>query len=136
MSEGDREIELIKRKKVREWLAMREGRVERAVDRPIDVTDATFDEFIKRAELVVVDCWAEWCPPCRMLEPVMEELARRFAGKVLFGKLNVDENLTTVTRFSIAEIPTLLLFKGGKLVKRVVGYRPLAELETIIKTYL
>lgn len=135
MSEEDRELELIKRRKLREWLAAEEGRAE-VVDRPLNVTDATFDDFVKRAGLVVVDCWAAWCPPCRMLEPVIEELARRFAGRVLFGKLNVDENVATVARFSIAEVPTLLLFKDGRPVRRLVGYRPLAELEAIIKAYL
>ncbi|MCX8205013.1 MAG: thioredoxin family protein [Candidatus Nezhaarchaeota archaeon] len=138
MSEESKELESIRRRKLAELkeLARKESGGGRFTDRPLDVTDKDLDEFVKKAALVVVDCWAEWCPPCLMLKPVIEELAKRFAGRALFGKLNVDENLATVRRFSIAEVPTLLVFKEGRLVGKVVGYRPLAELEAIIKAYL
>lgn len=134
MGEESLELERIRKRKLMEWIAG-EGQRGR-VDRLVSVDDEGLEEFVKRATLVVVDCWAEWCPPCRMLEPVISELARRFAGRVLFGKLNVDENPAAVRRFSITAVPTLLLFKEGRLVKRVVGYRPLEELESIIKAYL
>jgi len=86
--------------------------------------------------LIVVDCWAEWCGPCRMIEPVIEELAQGYAGKVVFGKLNVDENPQTAERFSIVGIPTLLIMKNGAEVERIVGAVPQEFIEEKLKKHL
>lgn len=91
---------------------------------PLEVTDAAFDEFTARHTLVVVDCWAQWCGPCRMLSPVIDELATELRGKVIFGKLNVDHNKGTAMRFAISSIPALLVFKEGKLADRIIGAVP------------
>lgn len=91
---------------------------------PMEVTDAAFDEFTSRYALVVVDCWAQWCGPCRMLSPVIDELATELRGRVVFGKLNVDHNKGTAMRFAITSIPELLVFKHGKLVDRIIGAVP------------
>jgi thioredoxin 1 len=91
---------------------------------PIKITDADFDKIIQKHNIVVIDCWAPWCGPCRMVEPVVEELAKEMQGKILFGKLNVDENPVTPAKHQIMSIPTLLVFKNAKLVDRIVGAMP------------
>src|ERR1700722_10438158 len=91
---------------------------------PVTVTDATFDSFIADARPTLVDFWAVWCPPCRAIAPVLEQLSGEAAGKYVIGKLNVDENQQTPAKFHIEGIPTLLIFKNGKLVDRLVGAHP------------
>jgi len=105
-------------------------------DVTVTVTDATFDKVIQSSEAVVVDCWAPWCAPCRMLAPIVEELAQAYAGKVTFGKLNTDDNPATADRFGIMSIPTLLFFKKEKLIDTAVGVVPKAYLEAKVKKLL
>ena len=107
-----------------------------ALNKPIEVSDATFKEMIQNHPLVVVDCWAPWCSPCYMVAPVIEEMARDYAGRILFGKLNVDENREVATQYQIMSIPTLLVFKNGKLADRIVGAMPRQMLEPKITRYL
>jgi thioredoxin 1 len=106
------------------------------VDVTVTVTDASFDKVVQGAEAVVVDFWAPWCGPCRMLAPIVEELASAYQGKVVFGKLNMDENPLTAERFGIMSIPTLLFFKNSKLVDSIIGVVPKAYLEGKIKKLL
>jgi len=106
------------------------------VDKPVEVTDSSFAQFIRKYPLVVVDCWAAWCGPCRMLAPIIDELAREYSGKMLFGKLNVDENPQVASQYQIMSIPTLLVFKNGKLVDRIVGVMPKQVLEQRLKRHL
>ena len=87
----------------------------------IEITDSSFDEVIKSEQPVLVDFWAEWCGPCKMIGPIVEELAGEFEGKVTIGKLDVDANQGISGRFGIRSIPTLLIFKGGEVVDKVVG---------------
>ena len=94
------------------------------------VSDATFEaEVLKSAEPVVVDFWAEWCGPCRMIAPALEEISASLGEKVKILKLNVDENPQTAQKYGIMSIPTLMLFKGGELASRQVGAAPKAKLE-------
>ena len=93
-----------------------------------DVTDGTFEEFIQSNKIAVVDCWAAWCGPCRMLSPVVEELAKE-KDDVSFGKLNVDQNRATPMKYGIMSIPTLLYFKDGQLVDKTIGALPKAAIE-------
>jgi len=88
---------------------------------PFHVTDANFDETIKKNKLVLVDFWANWCGPCRALAPTIRELANEFNGKILIGKLDVDENSGTAERFQVFSIPTMIIFKDGKEAERLVG---------------
>jgi len=87
----------------------------------IEITDANFEEIIASDKPVLVDFWAEWCGPCRMVGPVVEELAGEFEGKVIVGKVDVDANPQTSMKFGIRSIPTLLVFKNGQIVDKQVG---------------
>src|SRR5262245_52528433 len=99
------------------------------------VSDATFEaEVLKSAEPVVVDFWAEWCGPCRMIAPALEEIAGSLGGKVKIVKLNVDENPSVAAKYGIQSIPTLMLFKNGELASRQVGAAPKQKLEQWITT--
>ena len=102
----------------------------------IEITDNNFEENMKKHDLFVVDCWAEWCMPCRMVGPMIEKLAEEHDGKIVFGKLNVDHNSTVPQKYQIMSIPTLLVFKDGELVDRIVGAMPYDVLNTKIKGYL
>ncbi len=105
--------------------------------KPVDVSDQDFTEKVIEAERpVLVDFWAEWCGPCRMVAPIVEELAGEYEGKVDFTKLNVDFNPTVATTFGIRSIPTLLVFKGGKPVDQVIGAVPKAEIKKRLEAAL
>lgn len=94
----------------------------------INLTDAKFDEMVMKSSMpVVVDFWAPWCGPCRLVSPIIEELAKEYAGKVTIYKLNVDENPDTSGKFNVMSIPTVMFFKGGKPLSSVVGARSKEE---------
>ncbi|BAT61726.1 thioredoxin C-1 [Variibacter gotjawalensis] len=98
------------------------------------VSDASFEsEVLKSSEPVVVDFWAEWCGPCKMIAPALEEISGAMAGKVKIVKVNVDENPATASKYGIMSIPTLMMFKGGELTSRQVGAAPKQKLEQWIK---
>ncbi|MEL4306345.1 thioredoxin [Methanococcoides sp. LMO-2] len=90
-------------------------------DSPLHATDSNFDELVSKYPVVVIDCWAEWCGPCRKLVPVIDALAREMQGKIVFAKLNTDENQMTARNFNITAIPTLLVFSNGKPAGQIVG---------------
>ena len=98
-------------------------------NQPVTVTDANFATEVERSPLpVLLDMWAPWCGPCRMVGPVVEELAKEMAGRVRVAKLNVDENPATAARFNVQSIPTLLVLKNGREVERIVGAQPKAAI--------
>ena len=95
----------------------------------IELTDANFDEHINSGKPVVIDFWAEWCGPCRMVGPMVEELAAEYDGKAIIGKLDVDNNPGVTSKFGIRNIPTVLFFKNGSLADKQVGVAPKATLK-------
>jgi len=103
---------------------------------PQEVNDSGFDEFIKKYPLAVVDCWAEWCMPCKMLSPVIDEFAKSFEGKIVFGKAEIDKNKSIAQKFGVMSIPTLLVFKNGEHIDTIVGALPKTALEEKLNSYL
>jgi thioredoxin 2 len=106
-------------------------------DAPVTVTDGTFDSEVKGYPgPVLLDAWAPWCGPCKMVGPVLEELARTYAGRVKIAKLNVDENPLTASKYAIRSIPTLFFFKKGEMVNSIVGALPREEIERHLRAIL
>lgn len=105
-------------------------------DSPVVVTDSNFEETVGKYPYVVVDCWAPWCGPCRMLSPTVDAMAKDYKGKVVFAKLNTDDNIGTAGKFRIMSIPTLLYFRDGKLVDKSVGALPRPMLESQVNKHL
>jgi thioredoxin 1 len=99
------------------------------------LTDGSFEEAVAKYPALVVDCWAEWCGPCRMVAPIIDELAGEYQGRVVFGKLDVDENQVVAREHGIMSIPTLMFFKEGQLAGTQVGALPKAALESAIKEH-
>jgi thioredoxin 1 len=125
----DEELEEIKKRKLQKLLEKQAYPTS-----PILVNEGNFDEIIKKYPKVVIDCYADWCNPCKMIAPMIEEFAKEFFGKIVFGKLNVDENMNIAMRFNIKSIPTLLIFKNGKLVNRIVGALPRNQLKSYLQS--
>ena len=125
------ELEAIRTRKMQELLKKTRAPVE-----PVKLSDGTFSEIINKEDLVVVDCWAEWCGPCKMLSPVIDLLAKVYAGKILFAKLNVDENPESAAKFNVMSIPTLLIFKDSILVDTIIGVVPRSHIENILNRYI
>jgi len=105
-------------------------------DGMVHLTDANFDGVVKESQKLLIDCWAPWCGPCRMLAPTFEALAKDYQGKVVFAKLDTDESPKTAMSLGIHSIPTLILFKDGKQVERMTGAHPRTNIEAMIKKHL
>ncbi|MGD9047602.1 MAG: thioredoxin [Anaerolineae bacterium] len=104
---------------------------------PVHVSDETFEEMVLKAPVpALVDFWAPWCGPCRMVAPIVEELARDYHGRAMVAKINTDENVQVASQLGIMGIPTLILFKDGQEVDRVVGYAPRRAVEEKLKAQL
>jgi thioredoxin 1 len=136
----DEEIRRIKEKKLQKLIKQRSKETLEKKSKyptsPINVTDDTLQSIVQKYPVVVVDCWAEWCGPCHMISSVIEQLAAELSGKVIFGKLNVDENQVIPTKFGIMSIPTLLIFKEGKHVDTLIGALNKKTLLSQLKPYI
>jgi len=117
----DEELHRIREMKMKEMLEVMATKKHPDV---IHIDEANFQKVITSHPSVVIDFWAEWCGPCRMVGPIIEKLAQEFRGKVVFGKCNTDQNPRITTRFGISAIPTLLLFSHGTMVQRIIGAYP------------
>lgn len=129
------ELEKIRQKKLKELSGQKE-RKEKNFNAPVKGSDDNFDEMINSNPLVLVDFWAEWCGPCKMIAPVIDALAKDYAGKILVLKINVDECPQTASRFGIMSIPTVSIFKDGKIADNIVGAVPKTVLESKLNKYL
>ena len=128
------ELEAIKHKKLAEL--QKEAATKAmmsSITEPIGLTDSNFASEISKYPIMLVDFWAPWCGPCRMVSPIIEQLSREYSGKVAFGKVNVDENQKIAASFGIQSIPTLMIFRNGKAVDVMVGALPKAQIEMKLK---
>lgn len=101
----------------------------------VEISDANYESVVKGSGKLIVDCWAPWCGPCRMLAPTFEALAKDYKGKVTFAKMDTDESPKTAMSLGIHSIPTLMFFKDGQLVDRLTGARPRADIESVLKKH-
>lgn len=134
---SDDELEAIKHKKLVEL--QKEAATKAmmsSITEPIVLTDSNFASEVTKYTIMLVDFWAPWCGPCRMVSPIIEQLSREYSGRVAFGKVNVDENQRIAASFGIQSIPTLMIFKGSKAVDVIIGVMPKAQIEMKLKQQL
>jgi len=131
----DNELQQIKLKKVQAMLDQANHK-KQVNNHPLNITDDNFDNTLKTNALLVIDFWAPWCGPCRMVGPVIEQLAAEYTGKVAFAKMNVDENQRVPSNLGIMSIPTIVVFNHGQAVERIVGAYPKAHIEATFKQYI
>ena len=135
----DEELERIMQRKMNEFSlrTKRDDHVEGNLSRtPITLTDQNFNEMVNKYPLLIVDFWAPWCGPCRMVSPVIAELSQELAGKAIFGKLNVDENPMIASTFGIQSIPTIAIFKDGKAVDGIIGAASKSHIMSKLSTHI
>jgi thioredoxin 1 len=127
---NDEEIEAIKQRKMAELQkALALNTAMSSIKEPITLSDSNFKNEVSKYPILLIDFWAPWCGPCRMISPMIEQLAREYTGKVVFGKVNIDENRMITQSFGIQSIPTMIIFKNGKAVDIIVGAIPKVQLE-------
>lgn len=132
----DEEILAIKQRKLTEMQKSAMTRsATNSITRPIVLTDMNFRDEVSKYPLMLIDFWAPWCGPCKMISPIIEQLAGEYGGKVVFGKLNIDENQTVAQYFGIQSIPTMMILKNSKVVDVIVGAVPKAQIETKLKQH-
>ena len=139
MQNEDKELEEILARRRSELLSARrtnETRNHEVISTPVELTDSNFSQAVTRYPLLVVDFWAAWCGPCRMVSPVIEQLASEHAGRVVFGKVNVEENPLTVAAFGIQSIPTITIFKDGSAVDGFVGAASKSQIQIILSAHM
>ena len=136
MSE-DNELEAIKQKKLAELQKAASARATMSgLTEPVILNDSNFAPEVAKYPVMLVDFWAPWCGPCRMVGPIVEQLAREYSGKVAFGKLNVDDNQMVAGSFGIQSIPTMMILKASKVVDVMIGALPKAQIESKLKMHL
>lgn len=131
----DKELNDIMTRKRNELIARSGHTSTNSTASPVLLTDSNFNQEVEKYPLIVVDFWAPWCGPCRMVSPVIEQLAKELAGKVVFGKVNVDENPLIASAFGIQSIPTITIFKNGKAIDGFVGVASKSQMQSKIMAY-
>jgi thioredoxin 1 len=141
MKNWDEDLAKIMEKKMRKYQEQIDYNIpsnnshDKNISGPITLTDYNFDQTIRKHSLLVVDFWAPWCGPCKLVSPIIDQLANELSGKAVFGKLNVDENPTVANIFGIQSIPTLIIFKDGEAVDGIMGALPKQQLISTISRH-
>jgi len=136
MTMEDPELAEIRAKKLRELVTSVSANGPTGWTGPVTLTDATFDGETHKPGCLLVDFWAEWCGPCHRVAPVLDEVAKAHADRLRLGKLNIDENPRTPAHYGIMSIPTILLFKDGKLVDGIIGAVPRGQIEAVLSRWM
>jgi len=136
VSEDNEISAIMKRKKEILEEKLRSMNEIKKIKKPINLTDSNFDIEKSKYSLLVVDFWATWCGPCKMISPIIEQLAEQYAGKIVFGKVNVDENPHISQRFGIQSIPTLMIVKEGQVIDVMIGALPKGQIENRIEQHI
>jgi len=127
------ELEKLRKRRMEELMVKSKRKTEYP-DKPLKITDQDFDSTVGKYPLIVVDCWAGWCMPCKMMGPIIDKLAEKYKGKIVFGKLDLSENRVIPSKYKVQSIPTLLAFKNGEFIDRIIGIRP--DLEKKLRSYI
>ncbi len=123
------ELEAIRQKKMERLQTMTSGEV-------LVLDDNNLAETVREHPFVVLDCWAEWCGPCKMVAPIIEQLAVEYAGRITFAKLNIDENMGTAMKYQISAIPTMLVFRNGEMAGQIIGALPKNHIEQKLQEFM
>ncbi len=123
------ELEAIRQTKMERLQTMTSGEV-------LVLDDNNLAEIVREHPFVVLDCWAEWCGPCKMVAPVIVQLATEYAGRITFAKLNIDENMGTATKYRISAIPTMLVFRNGEMAGQIIGALPKNHIEQKLQEFM
>ena len=123
------ELEAIRQKKMERLQTMTSGEV-------LILDDNNLAETVREHPFVVLDCWAEWCGPCKMVAPIIEQLAVEYAGRITFAKLNIDENMGTAMKYQISAIPTMLVFRNGEMAGQIIGALPKNHIEQKLQEFM
>ncbi len=133
----DEELRLINEKRMKKLQQLiNEKELLRNIREPLNLEDTTFFQTINKFPIMLVDFWAPWCGPCRMMSPIIDQIGKDYLGKLVIGKINVDENPLIARQFSISSIPTLMLFKRGKEVNKIIGSVSKNKIDEMVKMHL
>ncbi len=133
----DEELRLINEKRMKKLQQLiNEKELLRNIREPLNLEDATFFQTINKFPIMLVDFWAPWCGPCRMMSPIIDQIGKDYLGKLVIGKINIDENPLIARQFSISSIPTLMLFKRGKEVNKIIGSVSKNKIDEMVKMHL
>jgi thioredoxin 1 len=133
----DEELRLINEKRMKKLQQLiNEKELLRNIREPLSLEDTTFFQTINKFPIMLVDFWAPWCGPCRMMSPIIDQIGKDYLGKLVIGKINVDENPLIARQFSISSIPTLMLFKRGKEVNKIIGSVSKNKIDEMVKMHL
>lgn len=137
MVSSDDEISVLMNKKMKDLQKKFNALIElKKINKPIILSDSNFDIEKSKYPLLLVDFWASWCGPCKVVLPIIEQLAQEYTGKVVFAKINVDENPILSKKFGIQSIPTMILFKYGEVIDIIIGALPRGQIESKLRNYL
>jgi thioredoxin 1 len=133
----DEELRIINEKRMKKLQQIiNEKEVLKNIKEPLDLDDSNFTQTINKFPLLLVDFWAPWCGPCRMMSPIIDQVGKEYIGKLVVGKVNVDENPNISSQFGISSIPTLILFKRGQAVNNIIGSVSKSRIDEMVRTHI